>query len=62
VLIAPGVSFNVPYRTHFRVTNLPDSAILRDVFTRMEDLLSSYATAPAEQGKTNIVEAVSRFK
>ena len=25
VLVAPGASFNVPYRNHFRVTNLPDA-------------------------------------
>lgn len=62
VLIAPGVSFNVPYRTHFRMTNLPDSAILKDVLGRMEELLSSYANAPAAEGKSNVVEAVSRFK
>ena len=24
VLIAPGVSFNVPYRNYFRITNLPN--------------------------------------
>ena len=24
VLIAPGVSFNVPYRNYFRITNLPE--------------------------------------
>src|SRR5580700_3568825 len=40
VLVVPGVSFNVPYRTHFRITNLPDSAILRTVFSRIEELLS----------------------
>ncbi len=62
VLIAPGVSFNVPYRTHFRVTNLPDSAMLRDVFGRIEELLSSYASAPTGQGKNNVVEAGARFK
>ena len=43
VLVAPGVSFNVPYRNHFRVTNLPDAATLREVFGRIEDLLFSYA-------------------
>ena len=32
VLVAPGASFNVPYRNHFRVTNLPDAATLREVF------------------------------
>src|SRR5437016_5720145 len=30
VLVAPGVSFNVPYRNHFRVTNLPDAGTLRE--------------------------------
>ena len=62
MLIAPGVSFNVPYRTHFRVTNLPDSAMLRDVFGRMEDLLTAYASAPRAAAADNIVEASSRFK
>jgi alanine-synthesizing transaminase len=63
VLVAPGVSFNVPYRTHFRVTNLPDSAMLRDVFARIDELLTSYANTPAGQGRTtNVVEAGTRFK
>lgn len=62
VLIAPGVSFNVPYRTHFRVTNLPDPAMLREVFGRIDELLNSYLNAPSGQGKSNVVEAVSRFK
>jgi alanine-synthesizing transaminase len=62
VLIAPGVSFNVPYRTHFRVTNLPDPAMLREVFGRIDELLSSYLNAPSGQGKSNVVEAVARFK
>ncbi|HEX4628787.1 MAG TPA: aminotransferase class I/II-fold pyridoxal phosphate-dependent enzyme [Gemmatimonadales bacterium] len=43
VLVAPGVSFNVPYRNHFRITNLPDAAMLREVFGRIEELLASYA-------------------
>ena len=42
VLVAPGVSFNVPYRNHFRITNLPDAETLRTVFTRMGDLLDDY--------------------
>jgi alanine-synthesizing transaminase len=62
VLIAPGVSFNVPYRTHFRVTNLPDSAMLREVFARIDELLTSYASAPAGHGTSNVVEAGARFK
>jgi alanine-synthesizing transaminase len=61
VLIAPGVSFNVPYRTHFRVTSLPDAATLRMVFGRIEELLQSYASAPAAQGST-VVAAANRFK
>jgi alanine-synthesizing transaminase len=62
VLVAPGVSFNVPYRTHFRVTSLPDSPMLRDVFGRIDELLTSYASAPRGQEKGNVVEAVARFK
>jgi alanine-synthesizing transaminase len=42
VLVAPGVSFNVPYRNHFRVTNLPDATTLREVFGRIEELLATY--------------------
>jgi alanine-synthesizing transaminase len=72
VLIAPGVSFNVPYHTHFRVTNLPDPAMLRDVFGRIDELLMSYASAQPgraqsdpgqiEPGKGKVVEAGARFK
>ncbi|MBV9695634.1 MAG: aminotransferase class I/II-fold pyridoxal phosphate-dependent enzyme [Gammaproteobacteria bacterium] len=47
VLIAPGVSFNVPYRDHFRITNLPDAPTLREVFTRIEALLERYAADQA---------------
>ncbi|MGA7541029.1 MAG: aminotransferase class I/II-fold pyridoxal phosphate-dependent enzyme [Steroidobacteraceae bacterium] len=64
VLVAPGVSFNVPYRNHFRVTSLPDPATLREVFARIEALLESYANAAAsgESASGNVVEAASRFK
>jgi alanine-synthesizing transaminase len=60
VLVAPGVSFNVGYRNHFRVTNLPDAATLREVFARIEELLSDYAAAtpvstPREAPKGNVV-------
>jgi alanine-synthesizing transaminase len=44
VLVAPGTSFNAPYKTHFRVTNLPRAEVIADVFARMEDLLDSYAS------------------
>jgi len=45
VLIAPGSSFNVPYRDHFRVTLLPDAEQMADVFGRIESLLAEYAAA-----------------
>ncbi len=41
VLIAPGSSFNVPYRDHFRITTLPDDRVLATVFERIDDLLES---------------------
>jgi alanine-synthesizing transaminase len=56
VLIAPGVSFNVPYRNHFRITNLPDAATLREVFVRIEALLDTYAEQPGTRGAaTNVI-------
>ncbi len=44
VLIAPGSSFNVPYRNRFRITHLPRAEVLHEVFTRMEELLDSYSS------------------
>ena len=49
VLVAPGVSFNVPYRNHFRITNLPDAAVIAQVFERIEQLLDAYAAKGPEQ-------------
>ena len=67
VLVAPGVSFNVPYRNHFRVTNLPDANTLREVFSRIEELLTDYATAPLpksarESVTRKVVAAATRFR
>jgi alanine-synthesizing transaminase len=45
VLIAPGVSFNVSYRNAFRITNLPERAIIATVFARIEELLEAQAEA-----------------
>ena len=45
VLVAPGVSFNVPYRNAFRITNLPEPPIINTVFARIEELLDSQAAA-----------------
>jgi alanine-synthesizing transaminase len=47
VLLAPGTSFNAPYKTHFRITNLPTAEVIADVFRRMEELLDSYAAGAA---------------
>ena len=61
VLLAPGTSFNVPYRDHFRTTLLPDAALLKKVFLRIDELLSSYASRPSGD-KQRVVHAESRFK
>jgi alanine-synthesizing transaminase len=43
VLVAPGTSFNVDYKNHFRITLLPTAEQLSDVFARIESLLDEYA-------------------
>ena len=43
VLIAPGSSFNVPYRDHFRITLLPLAAQMREVMGRINAVLAEYA-------------------
>ena len=62
VLVAPGVSFNVPYRNHFRITNLPDAATLKEVFARIEELLASYASAPCAPEEAAAKVISGRFK
>ena len=72
VLIAPGVSFNVPYSNHFRITNLPDAATLGEVFARIEELLTTYAALARQllarqlsargTATRNVLRPVSRFK
>jgi alanine-synthesizing transaminase len=52
VLIAPGSSFNTPYRDHFRITTLPDEEQLADVFARMETVLE------AQSARTRRLEVV----
>ena len=39
ILLVPGSSFNVPYRTHFRITLLPQAEVMDEVFVRMERAL-----------------------
>ncbi len=41
ILIAPGSSFNVPYRNHFRLTTLPTERKMHLVFERMEEVLET---------------------
>lgn len=43
VLVAPGSSFNVPYRNHFRITHLPLPDMLGEVFRRIEEQLDTMA-------------------
>ena len=43
VLVVPGSGFNVPYRSHFRVTLLPEADVLRDVFARIGHVLDRRA-------------------
>jgi alanine-synthesizing transaminase len=62
VLVAPGVSFNVPYRNHFRVTTLPDAATLRVVFGRIEQQLAAQVARAPEGERGTVVEAQARFK
>ncbi len=59
VVVAPGVSFNAPYKTHFRVTMLPEPPVLADVFGRIEAQLDVYAaggTAVASDTPLRIVK------
>ena len=43
VLVAPGSSFNTPYKDHFRVTTLPDPETIDLVFDRIETCLAQHA-------------------
>ena len=47
VLVAPGVSFNTGYNDHFRITTLPEPAVIGEVFSRIEDLLHEWVVAKA---------------
>ena len=49
VLVVPGSSFNVPYRTHFRATLLPQPDELREVFARIERVLDRHAERAQER-------------
>jgi alanine-synthesizing transaminase len=58
VLVAPGVSFNVPYRNAFRITNLPEPPVLATVFSRIDELLHAQAAeGPALKVVSSSVKA-----
>ena len=59
VLIVPGSSFNVPYRNHFRVTLLPQAEVLREVFARIDRVLSRRAEHFARENHHAITSAVA---
>src|SRR5277367_5505334 len=59
VLVAPGVSFNVPYRNAFRITNLPEPHVLATVFTRVEELLDAQA---AETPALKVVTSAAKVQ
>lgn len=46
VLVAPGSSFNVSYRSHFRITTLADEDTLGEVFWRIDNVLKHMARRP----------------
>lgn len=43
VLVVPGSGFNVPGSRHFRITLLPEAPVVREVFERIERVLSARA-------------------
>lgn len=49
VLVVPGSGFNVPERNHFRVTLLPEAPVLREVFARIDRVLSRRAESAMSQ-------------
>jgi alanine-synthesizing transaminase len=53
VLVAPGSSFNVPYRNHFRITNLPEPQVIAEVFGRIEELLADYVAGDQPATRPN---------
>jgi alanine-synthesizing transaminase len=62
VLVAPGVSFNVPYRNAFRITNLPEREIIATVFARIEELLDAQAAAEPMQAAAGLQPVISGLK
>jgi alanine-synthesizing transaminase len=44
VLIVPGSSFNVPYRNHFRITLLPEAALMERVIDTIDGFVAELAS------------------
>jgi alanine-synthesizing transaminase len=44
--MAPGTSFNVPYKDRFRITLLPDWETMEEVLARIEELLFDWSRKP----------------
>jgi len=59
VLVVPGSSFNVRYRNHFRVTLLPEAETMREVFRRIDAVLSRYADRNSVQKDSRRDSAVA---
>ncbi|MDE2305618.1 MAG: aminotransferase class I/II-fold pyridoxal phosphate-dependent enzyme [Gammaproteobacteria bacterium] len=59
VLVAPGVSFNFARRNFFRITNLPEAAVLEVVFERIEELLDARA---ADERALRAVDAPAKAR
>ncbi|MCW5578404.1 MAG: aminotransferase class I/II-fold pyridoxal phosphate-dependent enzyme [Dokdonella sp.] len=49
ILLVPGSSFNIAARNHFRVTLLPEPAVLEDAFARLERQLERCAEQAARR-------------
>jgi len=50
VLVAPGVSFNTPYKNYFRITMLPEAEVIAEVLTRIEAELAGEAPQAPPSG------------
>jgi len=61
ILLAPGSSFNVPYKDHFRMTLLPPPESLAKAFDDIEDLLETYASI-LEQRKEEALRIVQAIR
>ena len=52
ILIVPGSSFNVPYRNHFRITLLPEAAVME----RVIDSIDAFAGTLAKGAQPRVAQ------